>query len=194
MQRLLRIVEETMNTSPVDMMLKFTLSALWNLTDESPSTCESFIKAGGLLLFIKILNKPDCDSTVKTKILGLVNNIAEVSPLRRNLMDKSLIDRLRELMKTDLIEVSYFAAGVLAHMTTDGEEPWSVDGVAHTDVLKDLEIVGEWAMPDAEMVAYRTFQPFFPLLRTTSPHAVQLWALWAMLHVCKWNRLWVTHF
>ncbi|CAG0918675.1 unnamed protein product [Notodromas monacha] len=111
-------------------------------------------------------------------------------------MDKSLIDRLRELMKTDLIEVSYFAAGVLAHMTTDGEEPWSVDGVAHTDVLKDLvsgldeifeEIVGEWAMPDAEMVAYRTFQPFFPLLRTTSPHAVQLWALWAMLHVCKWN-------
>jgi Zyg-11 family protein len=42
-------------------------------------------------------------------------------------------------------------------------------------------------MPDAEMVAYRTFHPFFPLLRPGSPHQVQLWALWAMLHVCQWN-------
>ena len=37
MQRLLRIVEENMNTPPAEMnmnhmMLKFTLSALWNLT------------------------------------------------------------------------------------------------------------------------------------------------------------------
>ena len=48
-------------------------------------------------------------------------------------------------------------------------------------------IVGEWAMPDAEMVAYRTFHPFFPLLGQSSPRQVQLWALWAMLHVCQWN-------
>lgn len=39
----------------VDATLKFTLSALWNLTDESPTTCRHFIENQGLELFIKVL-------------------------------------------------------------------------------------------------------------------------------------------
>lgn len=39
----------------VDATLKFTLSALWNLTDESPTTCRHFIENQGLDLFIKVL-------------------------------------------------------------------------------------------------------------------------------------------
>ena len=115
-------------------------------------------------------------------------------------------------MKDRIIEVSYFAAGVLAHMAADGDGVWTVERILYQDVLEELvsqlefivefilrsnlffrvfllfqEIVGNWPMPDAEMVAYRTFHPFFPLLRPGSPHQVQLWALWAMLHVCQWN-------
>ena len=36
------------------------------------------------------------------------------------------------------------------------------------------------------MVAYRSFSPFFPLL-SHFEHEVQLWAVWAILHVCTKN-------
>lgn len=39
----------------MDATLKFTLSALWNLTDESPTTCRHFIENQGLDLFIQVL-------------------------------------------------------------------------------------------------------------------------------------------
>lgn len=39
----------------VDIMMKFTLSALWNLTDESPKTCSVFLSLGGMVLFMKVL-------------------------------------------------------------------------------------------------------------------------------------------
>nr|XP_029132003.1 protein zer-1 homolog [Labrus bergylta] len=37
------------------------------------------------------------------------------------------------------------------------------------------------------MVAYRSFNPFFPLLECFHTPGVQLWAAWAMQHVCSKN-------
>jgi Zyg-11 family protein len=39
MKKLLSIVRERMQEAVIDITMKFTLSALWNLTDESPKTC-----------------------------------------------------------------------------------------------------------------------------------------------------------
>ena len=55
LQKLLHIVKQKADSLSVDITLKFTLSALWNLTDESPSTCAIFLNEGGLELFIHIL-------------------------------------------------------------------------------------------------------------------------------------------
>lgn len=54
-QQLLHIVRQKATQGTVDATLKFTLSALWNLTDESPTTCRHFIENQGLELFIKVL-------------------------------------------------------------------------------------------------------------------------------------------
>lgn len=54
-QQLLHIVRQKATQGMVDATLKFTLSALWNLTDESPTTCRHFIENQGLELFIKVL-------------------------------------------------------------------------------------------------------------------------------------------
>lgn len=54
-QQLLHIVRQKATQVMVDATLKFTLSALWNLTDESPTTCRHFIENQGLELFIKVL-------------------------------------------------------------------------------------------------------------------------------------------
>lgn len=55
LQQLLHIVRQKATQGVVDATLKFTLSALWNLTDESPTTCRHFIENQGLDLFIKVL-------------------------------------------------------------------------------------------------------------------------------------------
>lgn len=45
----------------------------------------------------------------------------------------------------------------------------------------------QWKVPDSEMVAYRSFKPFFPLLDCWMEYQVQLWAVWAIHHVCMKN-------
>jgi len=57
METLLDIVRSRIHFgSDHDIMLKFTLSALWNLTDESPKTCEMFLEKGGMDLYLLVLN------------------------------------------------------------------------------------------------------------------------------------------
>lgn len=63
--------------------------------DESPRTCEMFLKEGGLDLFANMLQEyVECDP-VLTKILGLLNNIAEFPEFRFRLMKEELINSIR---------------------------------------------------------------------------------------------------
>lgn len=55
MRKLLTIVQSRVDTITSDMTLKFTLSALWNLTDESAPTCSVFLNEGGAALFLNVL-------------------------------------------------------------------------------------------------------------------------------------------
>ncbi|GFT51966.1 protein zyg-11 homolog [Nephila pilipes] len=127
MNRLLDIVKTKKEQGDIDIMMKFTLSALWNLTDESPKTCGVFLHLGGLQLFHSVLVKFAGESAVETKVLGLMNNIAEVSHLREHLMKDNFI------------------------------------------------------------TALRSFNPFYPLFQCFKAYQVQLWAAWAVHHVCLKN-------
>uniref|UniRef100_A0A8C1MSJ3 Zyg-11 homolog (C. elegans) n=1 Tax=Cyprinus carpio TaxID=7962 RepID=A0A8C1MSJ3_CYPCA len=171
-KQLLHIVRQKTCQGMVDATLKFTLSALWNLTDESPTTCRHFIENQGLELFIKVLE----------------NNIAEVGELHGELMVQSFLDHIRSLLNSPEVEVSYFAAGILAHLTSRGEKVWTLDLSLRTTLLEQLHsVILKWPAPECEMVAYRSFNPFFPLLKCFQTPGVQLWAAWAMQHVCSKN-------
>ena len=78
MSKLLAMVRTKVESKSVDITMKFTLSALWNLTDESATTCEVFIDEGGMELFLKVLESFQGQFSVETKVLGSLNNIAEV--------------------------------------------------------------------------------------------------------------------
>ncbi|XP_065349750.1 protein zyg-11 homolog [Cloeon dipterum] len=188
MKKLLSLVRSKVETKQVDITMKFTLSALWNLTDESPKTCDVFLKEGGLNLFLEVLSIFRGESAVETKVLGLINNIAEVPTLRRMLMVDVFLIHLRELLHSEHLDVSYFAAGIVAHLASDGAETWSVPNISRNDMLEELgSVVLKWETPEGEMVAYRSFQPFFSLLKSDTPFQVQLWAVWAIQHVCTKN-------
>lgn len=171
-----------------DIMLKFTLSALWNLTDESPLTCAMFIDKGGVDLYLEVLAAFRSQPSVEMKVLGLLNNIAEVPDLRKRLMTSPFLNRLRELLVSPSLDVSYFAAGIFAHLMSE-ESLWTNNlDVSRDEVAAELStVVLNWKTPENEMVAYRSFNPFLPLLRCESCSEVQLWAVWAIHHVCSKN-------
>ena len=87
---------------------------------------------------------------------------------------------------------------------------WIVEGTPKYVITSELwNVVSHWVYPEEEMVAYRlvsaqfldtlyeetsillitmtflrSFKPFFPLLVPKQEEAVQLWAVWAIHHVC----------
>ncbi|XP_069988161.1 protein zyg-11 homolog B-like [Penaeus vannamei] len=188
MRKLLTLVQIRMEEKSVDITLKFTLSALWNLTDESPATCEVFLAENGLTLFLKLLTVFAQDAAVETKVLGLLNNIAEVSPLRSALINEPFVSQLKTLLWSPNVDVSYFAAGIVAHLVCAGHDSWDESGISKEDLLEELgKVVTSWEQPKDEMVAYRSFQPFIPLLTALNMHQVQLWAVWALHHVTTKN-------
>ncbi|TNN60563.1 Protein zyg-11 [Liparis tanakae] len=182
-KQLLHIVRQKATQGVVDATLKFTLSALWNLTDESPTTCRHFIENQGLDLFIKVLESFPNESSIQQK-----NNIAEVGELHVELMVQGFLDHISTLLHSPEVEVSYFAAGILAHLTSRGAAAWTLGPELRAELLEQLhDVIMKWPAPECEMVAYRSFNPFFPLLECFHTPGVQLWAAWAMQHVCSKN-------
>ncbi|XP_057334079.1 protein zyg-11 homolog B-like isoform X1 [Microplitis mediator] len=193
MSKLLSMVRSKIQLRSVDITMRFTLSALWNLTDESAATCKVFLEEGGMELFLEVLECFQGESSVETKVLGLLNNIAEVGHLRQRLMQSRFIRMLSMLLDSEHIDVSYFAAGIAAHLLSDGPcalMTWTADPSLPTreQLLDQLaNAVTNWQTPQGEMVAYRSFQPFFSLLKRKQAYPVQLWAVWAIHHVCTKN-------
>ncbi|XP_014662514.1 PREDICTED: protein zyg-11 homolog B-like [Priapulus caudatus] len=187
MRKLLSIVKQKTEECSKDVTMTFTLSALWNLTDESPGTCKVVLEEDGLNLFMNVLRTFSKEKAVETKVLGLVSNLAEVKELRKDLMRDDFMGFISDLLLSEHIDVSYFAAGILGHMISDGAESWTLS-LPLQEVLDRLgERVCGWKNPQGEMVAYRSFKPFFRLLGVDIPWQLHLWAVWAIYHVCSKN-------
>lgn len=190
MKQLLSIVQQRASLGLVDSTLKFALSALWNLTDETPTACTHFIQCRGVELYLELLETYYSESSIQQKLLGLLNNVAEVEDLRPELMNEELLEHILQLLVLPLVEVdvSYFAAGILAHLVSVRGPVWSLDEELRCTVQDKLHSsILSWSSPQHAMVSYRTFQPFFPLLDVCQSSGVQLWALWAIQFLCSQN-------
>ncbi|VDD83985.1 unnamed protein product [Mesocestoides corti] len=194
--------------SPVyDTTLRFTLSALWNLTDECPEACQAFVHVGGLLIYAKVLKvrrvprvgsgllcpqikvadeEEDFKNHVYTKCLGLLNNVAEVRCTKNTLLMEPLMDFFNKMLSHPSIQISYFAAGIVSHLACLSDDTWfSALQFNKSDYIRVLgEAVCKWSPPQNEMVAYRSFQPFQSLiLDPNSRLEMHLWAVWAIHHI-----------
>uniref|UniRef100_A0AAZ3QDG2 Protein zer-1 homolog-like C-terminal domain-containing protein n=2 Tax=Oncorhynchus tshawytscha TaxID=74940 RepID=A0AAZ3QDG2_ONCTS len=186
MKQLLGIVQQKAMAGVVDSTLKFALSALWNLTDETPTASRHFIQCQGLEL--RLMNMVPGLSVVQ-------NNIAEVEELQADMMQEDLLEHVVTLLQGPQVEVgvSYFAGGILAHLTSR-QDAWTLDQGLRQTILEQLHAaILTWALPEREMVSYRSFRPFFSLLQTSQPAGVQLWAVWAMHLVCTQNGVQYCH-
>ncbi|XP_068196859.1 protein zyg-11 homolog [Antennarius striatus] len=187
MKQLLSIVQQKAMVGGVDPTLKFAMSALWNLTDEMPAASRNFLDCQGLELYEEVLESYYGEPSIQQKILGLLNNIAEVEVLQGDLLEEDLVEHILALLQDSQVEVKvrYFAAGILAHLTSR-PEAWTLGDGLRSTILKQLHAsIITWTQLETEMVSYRSFHPFCPLLQTSQPPGVQLWAVWAIHLVCS---------
>ncbi|XP_067330887.1 protein zyg-11 homolog isoform X2 [Channa argus] len=187
--KLLAIVQQKAMVGVIDSTLKFALSALWNLTDETPTAARNFIACQGLELYEEVLESYYTEPSIQQKVLGLLNNIAEVEELQPDLMEEDLLEHILSLLQDSHMEVGvrYFAGGILAHLSSR-PKVWTLDEELRTTILKQLHAsIITWTQLEREMVSYRSFRPFCPLLQTSLPSGVQLWAVWAICLVCNQN-------
>ncbi|XP_004588841.2 protein zyg-11 homolog A [Ochotona princeps] len=189
-KELLTIIKQKIGGRLNDITLLFTLKALWNLTDECPTACKYFIENQGVLIYIRVL-ETFTESAIKSKVLGLLNNIAEVSEISYTLMTRELMDHVSSLLRSKELEVSYFAAGIIAHLTSDKQMWRFPDPQRRIFLLQDLHTtILDWPNSNCRMsalVTYRSLKSFFPLLSDFCQPGVQLWALWTLYHICRKN-------
>lgn len=121
-------------------------------------------------------------------MLGLLGNVAEVGELRSRLMTSELISVFSELLNStsDGIEVSYNAAGVLAHMASDGPDTWAITNPTRDEVLMRMVMAIErWDLGAERNINYRSMEPIFRLVRCYDIPQCQHWAIWALANLTK---------
>lgn len=121
-------------------------------------------------------------------MLGLLGNVAEVPDLRARLMTSEFITVFAELLNStsDGIEVSYNAAGVLAHIASDGPEIWGISSPSREDVLDSLvKNIERWDLATDRNINYRSMEPIFRLVRCFHQPQCQHWAVWALANLTK---------
>lgn len=58
--------------------------------------------------------------------------------LHSELMWKDFIDHISKLLHSVEVEVSYFAAGIIAHLISRGEQAWTLSRNQRTSLLEQL--------------------------------------------------------
>ena len=119
-------------------------------------------------------------------MMGLLGNVAEVPQLRPKLMTKEFVEEFANLLDSvkDGIEVSYNAAGVLAHMASDGAQAWTVSKPGREEVLCRMSrAIARWDIMSKRNIHYRSFAPMISLARVSHTAQCQLWAVWALANL-----------
>ncbi|KAJ8737239.1 hypothetical protein PYW07_000510 [Mythimna separata] len=184
--KMLNLISDRLERRICDDVLEVAWSTMWNVTDETPQNCQRFLENRGMEYFLACLKTfPDKEELLRN-MMGLLGNVAEVSLLRPQLMNKLFLAVFFELLDScsDGIEVSYNAAGVLAHMASDGPQAWTVAEPARDQVLQRVAAAVErWDLRAERNINYRSFEPILSLLNAYHTPECQHWAVWALANL-----------
>ena len=82
--------------------------------------------------------------------------------------------------------MSYNAAGVLAHMASDGPGTWNIEEPTRVDVLSRMaKAIESWRLNTNRNITYKSFEPILRLLRVSHTPQCQHWAVWALANVTQ---------
>ncbi|XP_054770268.2 protein zer-1 homolog [Lytechinus pictus] len=185
---MLKLIKDRLDRKICDEVMETAWSTLWNVTDETAHNCELFLHGDGMQLFLR------CKETFRSRpellrnMMGLMGNVAEVKALRPHLIPHVPVFASLLQDRTDGIEVSYNAAGALAHMASDGEDVWKASTRRDEVLNKMADAIESWQLDEQRNINYRSFEPILRLLNTYHTPQVQLWATWALANLCTVSR------
>ncbi|XP_033643619.1 protein zer-1 homolog [Asterias rubens] len=182
---MLSLITDRLERNRCDEVMETAWSTLWNVTDETADNCQMFLDGKGMELFIRCREAfPDKPELLRN-MMGLIGNVAEVQGLRPHLMNYASV--FMELLGdwSDGIEVSYNAAGTLAHIAADGPSTWSIEHPQRCEVLQQMTTaIDSWELNTQRNINYRSFGPILRLLLVEHTPVVQHWAVWALANLC----------
>ncbi|XP_059218203.1 protein zer-1 homolog isoform X1 [Stomoxys calcitrans] len=189
---MLSLIKDRLTRSVFDDVMEVAWSTMWNVTDETAINCKRFLDGRGMEYFLRCLNVSNCTFRERDELLrnmmGLLGNVAEVKWLRPKLMTQKFIEVFAELLssESDGIEVSYNAAGVLAHIASDGPEAWTIKEPSRGDVLVSMvNAIMRWDIKSDRNINYRSFEPILGLVRCYETPQCQHWAVWALANLTQ---------
>lgn len=82
--------------------------------------------------------------------------------------------------------MSYNAAGVLAHIASDGANDWTIESPSRDEVLNRMaRAIERWNLDTERNINYRSFEPILGLVRCYETPECQHWAVWALANLTK---------
>lgn len=82
--------------------------------------------------------------------------------------------------------MSYNAAGVLAHIASDGPDEWTIVTPTREEVLQKMsDAIDRWNLNVERNINYRSFEPILGLVRCYETPECQHWAIWALANLTK---------
>ncbi|XP_011694768.1 PREDICTED: protein zer-1 homolog [Wasmannia auropunctata] len=185
---MLELVEYRVETNIFDDVLEVAWSTMWNMTDETSINCQRFLDEEGMTLFLKCVQQYPHKEELLRNMMGLLGNVAEVEYLRIHLMQERYVTVFANLLRSnsDGIEVPYNAAGILAHMASDGVDAWTIEKPTRKEVLKYMvQAIESWDLNAERNINYRSFGPLLRLLDVYHTPPCQHWAVWALANLTK---------
>ncbi|KAI1711417.1 zyg eleven-related protein 1 [Ditylenchus destructor] len=199
---ILELIRRKLAAGTYDIEMEMCWSVLCNMTDETPSNCERFLKAEGMqlfsLCFSRFISSTDqafevsvFDKVLILNMIMLIGNIAEVKCLRSQLMDKDNLTIYLSFLCSDLnstkgFEISYICAYVLAHLVSEGETAWRI--VQYSSVMeKMVEVIGKWDLSNTIGFRYSSLKPILQLLPMFDSPASVYWAVWTLANLTSTN-------
>ncbi|EDV50167.1 protein zer-1 homolog isoform X1 [Drosophila erecta] len=210
------LIKDRLTRSVFDDVMEVAWSTMWNVTDETAINCKRFLDGRGMEYFLKCLHTfPDRDELLRN-MMGLLGNVAEVKWLRPKLMTQEFIEvfarlldslsdgievggasasvvarvREREMASANhaylRFQVSYNAAGVLAHIASDGADAWTIKTPSREHVLERMvAAIQRWNIKSERNINYRSFEPILSLVRCYETPQCQHWAVWALANLTQ---------
>ncbi|KAJ8927908.1 hypothetical protein NQ314_019538 [Rhamnusium bicolor] len=149
--KMIWLITERLERGLCDDVLEVAWSTMWNVTDETPSNCRKFLENKGMEHFLSCLEKfPDKEELLRN-MMGLLGNVAEVKELRHYLVTPEYLSVFSRLLdsRSDGIEVSYNAAGVISHIASDGPDVWTVEEPSRSYVLNKMVLaIDRWDLTE----------------------------------------------
>uniref|UniRef100_T1GPQ1 Uncharacterized protein n=1 Tax=Megaselia scalaris TaxID=36166 RepID=T1GPQ1_MEGSC len=84
------------------------------------------------------------------------------------------------------LQVSYNAAGVLAHIASDGSRAWQIETPSREEVLhRMVNAIERWDLKSERNINYRSFEPILSLLKCYDTPQCQHWAVWCLTNLTE---------